>query len=323
MLIDDVTWVLRDGNDWDIFLNYSFAVFFIFYFVIGVFLNPLIVAYHARQKKTFTNFLFVLVSCMEQFKSVYFPIMLIPNLVSSPSNEDDYYFTNKLDSVSWTAYSNCFVFILVWFQMDALVILSASRYFTIAHPLSSSHKRHIVFSFVLLVSLLKYLYIPFSLTFLQNDVVYSRIYGSITSTNYIGPLFFLLSGSLFLFDVVGAIFVFLTIRHLKNSDTASSGSSDRNIRRGTYYLIATSFLNVFLLSSNAGLNVLLCLMRASDWTLCSTGLDFFQFITSREIPLIQGIFNSLSFLFICSLFRGFIKRFLKKISDYFITESNV
>ena len=90
------------------------------------------------------------------------------------------------------------------------------------------------------------------------------------------------------------------LQFFKNSDTASSEMSNENVKKGTYYLIATSFLNLFLLTCNAGINVVLFLMNAIDWAICSTGLDFLQF----------------------SLFWSFVKKFVVHNIKYFKVESN-
>ena len=117
--------LLREGNDWDVFLNYFFAVFFIFCFIIGILLNPFIIAYHAQRKRTFAKFLFLLVSSMDLFKSLYFPLVLAPKLLS-PLGEDDYYYTDDMTTVFWTAYLNNFIFDIVWFEMDVAVILGTT-----------------------------------------------------------------------------------------------------------------------------------------------------------------------------------------------------
>ena len=57
--------------------------------------------------------------------STYFPLVLIPKLLSSL---DDDYFSSDLSSVSWTAHANTFFLPLFDFEMNLLVVLCFARY---------------------------------------------------------------------------------------------------------------------------------------------------------------------------------------------------
>ena len=141
--------LLREGNNWDVFLNYFFAVFFIFCFIIGILLNPFIIAYHAQQKRTFAKFLFLLVSSMDLFKSLYFPLVLVPKLLS-PIGKEDYYYNWDLTSVPWTSHLNKVLALLSMYEIDVLVVLCIVRYNSVVNPLSSSRVRNIVLSSILI-----------------------------------------------------------------------------------------------------------------------------------------------------------------------------
>ena len=298
--------LLREGNNWDVFLNYFFAVFFIFCFIIGILLNPFIIAYHAQQKKTFAKFLFLLVSSMDLFKSLYFPLVLVPKLLSS-LGEDDYYYNWDLSTVSWTSHLNSFISASLWFEVDVMVVLNVSRYFSITRPLSSSMKRIIILSAVLLFFLLNRLATFLSLFFYE-DVLYNRIYDCIVSKQLIGTSYSIFRSIVyFLSSTVGGIFIYLTVLHLKNSDTASSEVSTQNVRRGIASLVAMSVFNVFLLLFSVGYYVAMYLLKESDWIAHSTTFDFVQFLAFYGSPLSQSVFNSFSILVICTSFRDFVK----------------
>ena len=186
MLNGSSTTLLREGNNWDVFLNYFYAIFFILCLLIGVVLNPFIIVYHAKQKKTFAKFMFLLVSSIDQFKLIYFPLILVPKLLS-PLEDKDYYITYNPTSVPWTAYTNCFVVFFVWFETDALVILSVSRYLSIAHPMSKFKRKNCFLATVLLLSCLKWISASIGIQFLQKELLYSRIYDALAYTTYTGP----------------------------------------------------------------------------------------------------------------------------------------
>ena len=304
--------LLREGNGWDVSLNYFFAMFFIFCFVLGIFICPFIIAYHAKQNKTFAKFLFLTVSSIDQFKLIYFPLMLVPKLIS-PLEDKDYYIIYNPTSVSWIAYPNFFLNLFVRFEMDAVVILSVSRYFSIAHPLYFSVRKNIVFKVVFILSMLKWILSPVMGVYVFKKILmFYRISNTFAFTSYEGPFRYIFGGSTAFFVVVGAIFVALTIHHLKNSDTASSELSSQNIRRGIISLIATSLFNVLVLLSAIFFQVILTLRLSKDKMTHSTMWDFVQFGVVYGIPLIQSVFNSLSFLLISTSFREFARRSVRE-----------
>ena len=305
--------LLREGNDWDVFLNYFFAVFFIFCFIIGILLNPFIIAYHAQQKRTFAKFLFLLVSSMDLFKSLYFPLVLVPKLLS-PLGEQDYYSTNDLTTVSWTSHLNSFISAFLGFEMDAMVVLNVSRYFSITRPLSSSMKRNIVLSAVLLFFFLNKL-AKFLSLFFYEDILYSRIYDCIVSKQLFGTSYSLFRCFVFVLSTtVGGIFIYFTVLYLKNSDTASSEISSRNVRRGIASLVAMSVFNVFLLLLSVAFYIAMHILKESDWIAHSTTFDCIQFLVFYGSPLSQSVFNVLSILVICTSFRDFVKKCFRERS---------
>ena len=309
------TEVYREGNGWDVFLNYFFATFLVFCLIIGIFLVPFIIAYHSKQTKTLARILFLLVSSIDQFKSLYFPLVLLPKLLS---DDLDYYF--KMDpttSLPWTAHANSFLLYLAAFEMNVLVVLGVARYMSVARPLSSARKRNAVFSVVTALSFLFWGSLPL-LAYLQKPLGYWRLTDAVVPMNEtyhdkIGvPLFYAHIFISCLLSFIGGTFTVLTIHHLKNSDPASSDISSRNIRKGIISLIAMSAFNVFLLLCDVGYSIAFHQLDQANWTMYSTGLDFVQFGCVHGVLLIQSTFNSLSFLLICNSFQDFLKKLLLK-----------
>ena len=301
--------LLREGNEWDGFLNYYFAICFIICFAIGIMLNPFIIAYHAEQKKSFAKFMFLLISLIDQFKLIYFPLILVPKLLS-PLEDKDYYIIYNPTSVPWTAYTNFYLMFLVWIEMDALAILSVSRYISIAHPMFSSLIRNVICSTAIIFSFLKWGLGALSIRLSQETSFFSRIFDSFGYTIYEGAFGIFMGFSTSFLIIIGAIFVALTIYHLNNSDTASSEISSQNVRRGIIYLVATNLVNVFVLFFTCSYPIAVHLKMFTDYNAkntYSTGLDLYQFGVLFVIPMAQSFFNCLSFLLISRQFRDFLK----------------
>ena len=307
--------VLREGNGWDVFLNYFFGGFFIVCFAFGIVLNPFIIAYHTQQKKTFAKFMFLLVSSIDQFKLIYFPLVLVPKLLS-PLEDKDYYIIYNPTSVPWTAYLHCYFMIVVWFELDVLVILSVSRYFSIAYSFSCSQKKNIALFVTLLLSFFKWIIIAMvtSVRLYQKTAFFSRISDSYGFATHDELTFtYIIGSSTCLFLIIGVIFVILTIHHMRNTDTASSEISSKNISRGIIFLIVQSFLNIFVLFLTFSYTTTVHLKMFalySDTRIYSTGLDLFQFAVLYGTPVSQSFFNSISFLFISRSFRKFLTKFV-------------
>ena len=315
MLNGSETTLLREGNDWDVFLNYYFAIFFILCFTAGIVLNPFIIVYHAKQEKTFAKFMFLLVSSIDQFKLVCFPLMLVPKLLS-PLEDKDYYIIYNPTSVPWTSYPTFYLNFLVWFEMEVLVILSISRYVSIAHSMLSSRKRDFVSFAAVVISFLKWVIGPIIVRMSQRILFYSRISDSFGYTIYEDAFGYLMGSSTTLLAAIGAIFVALTIHYLKNRDTASSEISGQNIKKGIISLLVINAMNVFVLFSIASVVVAIHLKLFTDYSAksktYSTSLDFFKFGVLFGTPMAQSFFNCLSFLFISRQFRDFLKGIFKR-----------
>ena len=312
LLTGGETELLREGNNWDVFLNYFFAVFFIFCFVLGILLQPFIFAYHAQQKKTFANFLFLLVSSMDLFKSLYFPVIMVPKLLS-PLGEEDYYFIEDVgsNSISWIAYSNCFFISIAWAEMFVMVVLNAARYFIITRPLSSSRKRNVVFFVAVIISFLYRIFEFLSVIFLSqtsfNRIFYSIVTLEVGVPNMIVEAILSCSST-----IAGGVLIIQTVRALGNSDGASSEVSNQNIRRGIGSLIAMSVFNVFLLLCSVCYFSVMFLAKNFGWDFFKDDwllVDLIQFLVCYGLPLSQSVFNSLSILFICKSFKDFLKQF--------------
>ena len=309
--------IFREGNNWDVFLNYFFAVFFIFCFLIGILLNPFIIAYHAQQKRTFAKFLFLLVSSMDLFKSLYFPLVLVPKLLS-PLGEEDYYYIKEYSSIK-IAYINSVVAFSFWIETDILVVLSVSRYFSISRPLEVAPKRNAVLLFLIILSALHWLTssIP---TFAKEhmyhrvlDQVFSLDAGSVTSIT----IWFVKSIVRCLILITGVTITTLTIVELKKSDTVASELSDANIRRGVISLVTISVFNLFVLVFVITQNIILFFMAESHWQIYTTGIDLVIFLMAYGISLVQSTFNSVSFFAISLSFKNFLKKLIRKLETRF------
>jgi hypothetical protein len=120
-----------------------------------------------------------------------------------------------------------------------------------------------------------------------------------------------------IFLLIGALFSGLTILHLKNSDTAVSDASTRNIRKGIIAIVTMNMFNVFVILSAVGMTIVLHQMgKKPSKIICSTISDFVQFTNVYGIPMSQSAFNSLSFLAISSSFKVYFKKitFPRKVS---------
>ena len=61
--------MIRETNLSDIVMNYFFGVMFIMIFLIGITVNPLIIAFHLKQKKTLGTILFLTINIIDQVSS--------------------------------------------------------------------------------------------------------------------------------------------------------------------------------------------------------------------------------------------------------------
>ena len=307
---------IRAGNDWDVFLNYFFAVLFMICFLVGVIIDPLIILYHSKQKTTFAKVLFLLISVIDLVRSIYFPLVLVPKLLSPL---DDIYYDYDPSSTHWTSYSNKIIFNLLEVQQEILVVLCVSRYFSIVDPLSNAKKRNSALSVILVMIFVKNIVFT-SLEFLHEPLGYHRIQDSLITMNllYIKEtiaIVFIISCVLrCAFLLIGGVFSGLTILHLKRSDTASCESSERNVRKGIIAIVAMNVFNVFVIIL-AVINSIIAYevykkLPDSFKDLHSTGKDFMHFALIYGITLTQSTFNTLSFLLICRTFRDFLKRMI-------------
>ena len=310
----------RDAKCWDVVVNYFFALLFISCLIVGVLVNPFVLWYHSRQSTSFAKVLFLLISFIDQIKSLYFPLVFVPKLLSL-QNDNDYYYDQDLSSTSWTSYSNSIVSILGSFEKDLLVVLCVSRHITLRNPLSSAQKRNAVFSAVLSLCFLYKTCLPI-LGYLHKPLGYMRLVDSVLSMNvaYIERYSIIKLNVQNALDclllLIAGLFNGLTIFHLKNSDAAASNSSTRNIRRGIIAILAMNVFNAFALLSNVTFSILIYFMNKADWHKFqySTCSDAIQFTNAYGVVLIQSAYNSMSFLFICSSFRLSVRNLFRRFA---------
>ena len=304
---NDTIFFLRDRNDLDVFFNYFFATLFICCLIIGITLYPFIIWYHSIQKKSLPTILFLLISSIDLFKSIYSPIALVPKLLSS-INDTNYYVDVIPISISWTSYANSAFFITYDLEIDLLILLCVLRYIHIKHPFVSTSKRNIVCAFFFMVGLLK---ISSRIIEVQwKPVAYFRTFDGISTANVRAakqlPMIGLSLNCLLL--VFGGLFSTLTIIHLKNADTASSEVSSRNIDKSIQAIVAMNIFNVLILVVNVGYSIYLNTFNNDN--LSSLG-DFVEFTNCHGLPLLQSSFNAVSFLLISSSFKVFVRTSLQ------------
>ena len=301
--------ILRERNDRDVFLNYFFALLFIFCILIGVTLNPLIVFYHSKQKKSFTNVLFLLISFIDQINSLYFPLFFIPKLLSS-TDTDYYYCVFEVSSIPWNSYVNHILIALIGMEKYFLTVLCVARYLTIRHPLASNKRRNATFSSVLAVySIFSVAFT--SLSYLYGQLCYFKMFSfaysievKFSDTSLI--LTYFGHGLLCLTLLVAATVSGLTIVHLKNSDTGASEASARNIRKGVVAIVAMNVFNVFVMLSAVFFTIgLQSIAKGSTY---STMNDFMIFTNTYGIYLAQSAFNSICFPIISTSFKAFVRK---------------
>ena len=299
--------LLRDGNDWDVFLNYFFATLFICCLIIGITLYPFIIWYHSTQKKSLPTILFLLISSIDLFKSVYSPIALVPKLLSS-INDTSYYIDVIPSSISWTSYANSAFLITYDLEIDLLILLCVLRYIHIKHPFVSTSKRNIVCAFFFMVGLLK---ISSRIIEVQwKPVAYFRIFDGVSTADLtvartLPDIGFALNCFLLIF---GGLFSTLTIIHLKNADTASSEVSSRNIDKSIQTIVAMNVFNVLILVNNVSYSIYLKTFNETNF---STRGDLVEFTKACGLPLVQSSFNAVSFLLISSSFKVFVRTSLQ------------
>ena len=306
--------VIREGNNWDIFLNYFFALLFLLCLLIGIVINPFIILYHSKQNRSFANILFLLISSIDQIKSIYFPLVLLPRLLS-PQDDQDYYYIFNPTSIHWTSYLNHILIALTGIETEMLIVLCVVRYLAIRRPLTAATKRNVASSSVLLILFVFRVAFIF-LGYVHKPLGYSRITDFVTSMNpeYVKGLMPLLSYIVFslkcLFLLIGGLSSGLTIIHLKNSDTAASDASARNIRRGIVAIVAMNVFNISVIISILGMSITMFDIdrRDAEDVNHTTVMDFILFTYFYGIPLIQSGFNSISFLIISSSFKVFVKK---------------
>ena len=229
-----------------------------------------------------------------------------------------YYYDQDLSSVPWSSYSNEFILVLGFIEEDLLIVLCITRYMTLKDPLASARKRNKIFSALLFVHFLcivchvvsKYFYKP---------LYYMRLLDLVVSRNleYIGisvKIVYILNSLSCLLLLVASFYCGLTIIvHLKNSNTAASNTSARNIRRGIAAILAMNFFNVFAIFSAVVFSIYLHILAKSNWESHSTTYDIIQFTNAYLVTLTQSAFNSiLSFLCICSSFRMCVKNIFRR-----------
>ena len=96
--------------------------------------------------------------------------------------------------------------------------------------------------------------------------------------------------------LIEGVFGALTILHLKNSDTADSSSSSKNVRKGILVMLSMNAFNVLLIVLGLAFSITLQDNVSYD---TSTTTDFIEFTNMYGLVVLQSAFNSVSFLIIC------------------------
>ena len=242
------------------------------------------------------------------------PLVLVPKLLS-PLGEDSYYIDYNLTNISWTSYLNNLSMLLSMYEIDVVVVLCVVRYNNVVHPLSSRRVRNVILSSILIWNFLVNIFAG-GLHYFYEPLVYHRIIDMLICidpkylSNIVYPMTYLLFSVNCILLLIGGVYTILTIKYLKNSDTASSEASRINIRKGIISLVAMSLFNILLILSNLGHSFDLFRKANNGFQSYSTMSNFIAFANYYFTPVIQSAFNAVSFLIICSSFRIFAMKSL-------------
>ena len=303
----------KDVNDWDIFCNYFFAVLFILVFFTGL-VQPLIVYYHSRQQRTTANILFILISVLDTFRSLYFPVILVPKLLAPIGDIEDYM---QHEYEGWFGLLNSFLaFLSPQISYAMLLLLCGFRYsalITTLNPTANLKPMKILAPFICLtgaMTLIGY-WIWGIFKYRHSGFVFARITQSAFPANMewlVGSNDFLHASAGFFLCMVllSVIFSILSVQFLRKSVGQTSNEfSNRHLKRSVISILVMNTFSTFLLVLN--IFWLYFQIKHKSYYSFPTYIDALRFTALYGFPLTQAAFNAVSFSIISSSFQSFVK----------------
>ena len=215
---------------------------------------------------------------------------------------------------------NRYLAVLGTIETYLLIVLCIARYMTIKNPFGSARNRNIGFSASILIIFVLLIFLAIS-DDLLGSLTYFRVTDSVMSfdfqsiDNEEGVSWHIWVGVLCFSLLIEGVFGGLTILHLKNSDTAESSSSSKNLRKSIFVILFMNAFNALLIVFGIALSVTEHILKDNRWEKLSTTIDFIEFSNMYGLVVLQSAFNSVSFLIICSSFRVFVRSIFNRITS--------
>ena len=311
----------KPTSSWDIFFNYFFAVLFILVFLTGL-LQPVIVYYHSKQKRTIANILFLCISILDTFKSLYFPVWLVPRLLS-PTDEIGPYV--QYGYKGWFGLMNSVLaFVPVQLSYALLLLLCGFRYLIMLssmNPNLNLRPVKIISPFLCLAGpvslvgywawgLVKYKNRGFAFVRITQTAFPADVEWMLGSNDFLHAS----CGAYFFMIVLSVIFSVLNAQYLMKSIGATPCEAANNdLKRSVACILVMNLFSTIV----AVLNIcwLVYQIQYSMYRAFPTYLDVLRFTAMYGFPLTQASFNAISFTVISSSFRSFVRNLgpVKKI----------
>ncbi|XP_063684637.1 uncharacterized protein LOC134818871 [Bolinopsis microptera] len=310
--------LIRDTNNYDIFLNYACAVHGITAFLIGLTLTPLILYYHSVQQRSLAVILFLCISSLDLARSIYSPIILVPKLLS---RDLPHYL--ELDYKGWVGYVNNMFPLLMEIEFILLVALCTVRYVGVRYPQKSLRPISLItiatvvlrVLFFLAGAISKWVFRPLfkvrhsQLVFSMNEKYALRVTLVTLYVKYI------MIGLVLIYGMVISVMTIRYLNILKKTTAASKIASTRNRKSINIIVIMNTFSGFVTL----GITIHAVNLILNPVKRYSTADNFISYGVVHGLPLSQSIFNSVSFVCVSSSFR----RFLLKLKRGSLSRTNL
>ena len=315
--ITDLT-LIRETNNYDIFLNYACAVHGITAFLVGLTLTPLILYYHSVQQRSLAVILFLCISSLDLIRSIYSPIILVPELLSR-----DLPLYWELDYRGWVGHVNNALPLLMHVEFILLVALCTVRYLGVRYPQKSLRPISIITIASVILRVLffvagvisKWAFRPL-LRVRHNQLVFSmneKYTRHVTLvTLYVKDL---IIGLILIYGIVISVMTIRYLNILKKSTAGSKTASTRNRKSINIIVIMNTFSSFVTL----GITIHAVNLMLNSDNRYSTADNFMSYAVVHGLPLSQAIFNSVSFACVSSSFR----RFLVKLKRGSLSRTNL
>ena len=301
---------VRDTNNYDIFLNYFFAVHSILAIILGLTLAPLIIYFHLQQRRSVATILFLVINVLDLIRSIYNPLTLLPKLVSRDIDPFWDHYTG------WVGHVNNALPVITEIEFLLLVALCTVRYWGVTRPHKSLNVIVMVTVTLVVARVMmfvgvavgKYLHRPYvkprmnQLVFTADEEFNLKVILKITAVKH------LVFGLVLIYGIVISV---LTVNYLNTLRKATAGSktSDARNRKSIKIIVIMNIFSVVV--------ALVTLIQAVNLIVNSQNrfstMDcFITFAVVHGLPLSQSMFNYLCFVCASSSFRRFLKRYGSK-----------